>query len=337
MTENAQSPLLPRISEIFGEKFGSQDVWTDSFDLLENFIKASVLNWDNPPDTNALVQVFNTTLTQMSREDFIFLLIHTGYIPESYEHDSSQETLYSKLVECVVCEWARRIGFTESFLQTQKSSKEDVTIKHGERVIVSDAKSFRLGRSQAAPNVKDTIKKSDFEKWLMSYDADNRVGGLITFPSMHTWSKGTDVFLYTSDRETPILILYYEHLAFFTLNVVLNHETLITLLNNYLEIHPETTKSPTEYFQRVLPHLFGQSMNEWEEFSQICQIITKAKVRHTIGRIDAQLIETRALITEDVATLDIDALRERLIKAEILNTSGQLIKNLVNIKKFRPN
>ena len=33
-------------------------------------------------------------------------------------------------------------------------------------IIVSDTKSFRLSRSQSAPNVKDTIKLADYEKWL---------------------------------------------------------------------------------------------------------------------------------------------------------------------------
>lgn len=336
MIENLQDNKLIIASQIFGGNYGSLDNWFKSFDFIEDFIKTNVSNWNSAPDTNALVQKFNLIIKDFNNIDFIFLLIHSGYIPENYEHDSSQETLYSKLVECVVCEWAKRIGFTDSFLQTQKSSKEDVTIKKGSKIIVSDAKSFRLGRSQAAPNVKDTIKKSDFQKWLESYSKEDRIGGLITFPSLHTWAKGTDVFLYTSDKETPILILYYEHLAFFLLKKELSSDNLIQLLNNYSEIHPDTTKSPKEYFERILPKLFGKNYTDWNSFLQISNEICKEKVRHTIRRIESSIKETEDIITLDVNKLDLVNLKQRLIKAEILNISGQLIKNLINIKKFRP-
>ncbi|MCP5170117.1 MAG: HindIII family type II restriction endonuclease [Hahellaceae bacterium] len=82
------------------------------------------------------------------------MIVHSGYIPESYEADSSAETLYSKLIETVVLEWSKRIGFKNSKLPTQKASMEDVSILDDHHVIVCDAKSFRLGRSQGAPNVK---------------------------------------------------------------------------------------------------------------------------------------------------------------------------------------
>ena len=129
----------------------------------------------------------------MTNDDFALLVMHSGYIPEFYLPDSSQETLYSKLIESLVCEWARRIGFTDSFLQTQKSNKEDVTIKRRNNVIVCDAKSFRLGRSQAAPNVKDTIKKQAYTTWLDQYN-ETKVGGLVTFPSLHDWKKGSEAY-----------------------------------------------------------------------------------------------------------------------------------------------
>ena len=131
----------------------------NSFDFLENFIKENVKRWDVAPNTTIVESSFSKVIQKMDNNEFCLLLLHTGYIPEFYLPDSSQETLYSKLIESIVCEWAKRIGFKDSYLQTQKSNKEDVTIKDGYSVIVCDAKSFRLGRSQAAPNVKDTIKK----------------------------------------------------------------------------------------------------------------------------------------------------------------------------------
>ncbi len=54
-------------------------------------------------------------------------------------------------------------------------------IRSNNRVIVCDAKSFRLGRSQKAPNVKVDLKLADIQKWLSNYDEDQRIGGGFLF------------------------------------------------------------------------------------------------------------------------------------------------------------
>lgn len=172
---------------MFIDKYKDKQL-NDSFDYIERFIKSKVKNWEVAPNTSVIEQEFASQIKSMTNDDFALLVMHSGYIPEFYLPDSSQETLYSKLIESLVCEWARRIGFTDSFLQTQKSNKEDVTIKRRNNVIVCDAKSFRLGRSQAAPNVKDTIKKQAYTTWLDQYN-ETKVGGLVTFPSLHDWKK----------------------------------------------------------------------------------------------------------------------------------------------------
>jgi hypothetical protein len=324
-----------KIVTTFGEKYGNPQTLADSFDFIENFLKINVLNWSPSPDTSQIVDKFSDLISNMSDNDFVFLLIHSGYIPEHYEHDSSQETLYSKLIECLVCEWAKRIGFTNSYLQTQKSSKEDITIVWNEQVIVSDAKSFRLGRSQAAPNVKDTIKKADYKKWLENYNPQNRVGGLLTFPSLHNWAKQTDVYSYTSDKTEPILFIFYQHLAFILYSGI-KSENIVKSIEEYPLIHPTTTKSPIEYFTRQLPSLFGEKFNEWISFSELSDYIIKAKVIHTITSIESQIEKTRRRIYLDIEQIrDLEVFRERLMSSELRVHAGQLIKNLDNIKKFR--
>jgi len=152
-------------------------------DVLETFINVKLPT----PDT---VKNFQKYLQDLSDEELAEILSVAGYIPDFYAPDGAEETLFSKLVEVLVGEWAKRIGFLESFLQTAKSSVEDVTIKDKEHVIVCDAKSFRLSRSQASPNVKDVIKEGDYRKWLGNHKDREKLGGLITFPSMHdNWSN----------------------------------------------------------------------------------------------------------------------------------------------------
>ncbi len=208
-----------------------------SYNFLLEFLEREHIDWDVPPNTEYIVSRLRDIISEFDNQTFSFLVCHTGYIPETYPADSSKETLYTKLIETIVVEWAIRIGFTESILPTQKSSKEDVTIKDQRNVIVCDAKSFRLGRSQGAPNVKDVLKHADIAKWLSSYPDYDRLGGLVTFPSQHDWKKGSDFYQYTTDHELPTICLNYEHMSFFLLNNY-DKDRLIDTYRRYVDIFP---------------------------------------------------------------------------------------------------
>lgn len=327
--------MTDNITRIFGTELDelSRSI---SYNYIETFIEENVDSWDNPPDTNAMVDLFYKKIKGLSKEEFAFMLSHTGYIPEFYDHDSSQETLYSKLIEVMVCEWALRIGFSESYIQTQKASKEDITIIKDNKVIVSDAKSFRLGRSQGAPNVKDVIKKADYKKWLESYDAEQRTGGILPFPSLHNWSRGSDVYTYCSDANEPIMFLFYEHLAFMILFDI-GADEVVDILEDYSSVHPNPTKNVNEYFDRLIPKLFRNKIDEWNDFTEVFGFIIRERVQNTIRRIAEKLDQTKIEIKEEIDKIEnIQDLRRMLVDSNYHNESKQLQKNLVNIRKFRP-
>jgi len=103
-------------------------------------------------DTETIVKEFEKKLENTDDNELVEALIICGYIPDLYDADSSKETLFTKLCEVIEVIWARRMGF-EAKAITQKSGYEDVEIIINDKIIVSDTKSFRLSRSQAAPNV----------------------------------------------------------------------------------------------------------------------------------------------------------------------------------------
>ena len=138
--------------------------------------------------------------------------------------------MHTKLTETLIFNWAKLIGFNSSELPTQKSSYEDITISDQKNTIVCDAKSFRLGRSQKSPNVKDTIKLADYEKWLVKH-GEKGIGGLITFPSLHDWKKGSDVYQYVSNPAKKVLLLFYEHISFFLISFL----TILTMSSSVAE------------------------------------------------------------------------------------------------------
>jgi len=313
------------------------------YDFIENYISDNVRDWEKAPDTDLLAASFAKEMESLPQPEFSFLLLTTGYLPEFYKHDSSQETLYSKLVEVLVCEWAKRIGFTDSSIQKQKSSKEDVTISLGNIVIVCDAKTFRLGRSQAAPNVKDTIKKADYDKWKEYYRAKeykekilfSPIGGLITFPLLHKWKKGSDVILYCTDKSDPILILLYEYMAFMLVGGI-SHESIIDVLTHYSDLFPAKTKDQHKYFTTVVNRMFGERNEGFEDFMKLCLEIVTELVTHKIELINNHISQSTQKIKEEISGIsNIEELRKRLIKAETKLMSNQLSKQLVNIEKFR--
>lgn len=334
--------MTDRIPQHFGKEL-SQEQRIVSYDYIENFISAHVKNWDTPPDTDTLAAAFASEVNKFELPDLAFLICHTGYIPEFYGHDSSQETLYSKLIEVLVCEWALRVGFKDSAIQKQKSSKEDVTIQVDNIVIVCDAKSYRLGRSQAAPNVKDVIKKADYEKWQSTWEANEPhvkygkfqpIGGLITFPSLHKSKKASDVYLYSSDKSKPIVFLFYEHLAYFLVKGYA-HQRLIDLIINYPELFKSTTKDQSLYFDTVLKYLFSATWDNFVEYSKLSLDVVNEKVANTINRINTHLEAAKHRIDLEVKAIAPEKVYEALKESRLENECGQLLKQLDNIRKFR--
>jgi hypothetical protein len=335
--------MTDKMIKYFGKDF-TKDQRIQSYNFIENYISDKVQQWETAPETDKIAADFANILSKMDNMDFSFLLCHSGYIPEFYEHDSSQETLYSKLIEVLICEWAKRVGFKDSAIQKQKASKEDITIQLDNIVIVCDAKSYRLGRSQAAPNVKDTIKKADYEKWQdwwadtephVTYGKLTSIGGLITFPSLHRWKGSSDAYLYASDKEKPIIILFYEHLAFYLIKKY-NQNGLIGIFRDYNEIFPAPSKDQTKYFTSLLRFLFSENWTDFEEYMGIFAFIIKEKVLNTIERISEYLSTSKERIIAEIEAIPVEKLKGYLIESRFENECGQIIKQLENIKKFRP-
>lgn len=315
----------------------SEKELNQSFDFLENFIKSHVTSWEIAPNTSLIESEFTKCIQSMQDKEFSLLVLHAGYIPEFYLPDSSQETLYSKLIESLVCEWAKRIGFTDSFLQTQKSNKEDVTIKNGNSVIVCDAKSFRLGRSQAAPNVKDTIKKQAYTTWLDQYTC-KKVGGLVTFPSLHDWKKGSEAYSYFTEGSPAIMMLFYEQMAYMLISNI-KYDKVIKFLDDYDVIFPEASKDRRVYWTGVKRHLLTPSQQEavqYNRYMKESEQIIKMKVNHVLAQIACYLLDKRFEIEYEVEQLGIDKLREMAIESKYHNICADIERQQDNICRFRP-
>lgn len=333
---------MTTIYQIFGKKFSDPKERIKSYEFLQKFIDSNH-SWKSgiSPDSEALGLALQNQLKSFSNEDFSFLLCHSGFIPEEFEPDSSEETIYTKMIEVVVSEWAKRLQFLETVTPTAKSSKEDVTIKDSSHVIVCDAKSFRLGRSQKAPNVKDALKEGDIAKWLLVHgEAKHKtLGGMVTFPSQHDWTGGSDFYLYLTKKDAPIVCLFYEHLAFI-LQYSISKDVLISLYQKYGDLFPEVLKVKSEskqkYWRQVTAFLFAGKEDDWSKFNVVAQQVISEKILHTIRSVEAHLLkikeDVKLGIPEDATKED---LRQMLVDARTERQTHTVTRQLGNILVFR--
>jgi hypothetical protein len=316
----------------------------DSYNYLEKFIEEETSNYREPIKTSYLLSVFQDEVKEFTNSELAFLLIHSGFIPEHYSPDSSEETFYSKLCEDLIREWAVRVGFTESYLPTMKSSTEDVTILNARHeVIVCDGKAFRLGRSQAAPNVKDMLKEGDIPKWLHSHSLDYITkGGMVVFPSPHDWKSATDFYQYTTNKDQPILALNYEHLSYILISGI-DSDFIIQTLDNYHELFPQQlrkkdtlVKNRDQYYRCVEQHFFGTNIEDWEDFKAFSEEIIKEKCFDTANNLSNRIDGYTQSILNEISNIDdIEKLRKIAIESETKNRTEILTKQRANIEKFR--
>lgn len=325
------------------DKFSTKELREYSYNYIERFIEVETHNYTLPIQTIVSLGKFQVNISSISNEDLAFLLIHAGLIPEHYQPDSSEETFYSKLCEDLIREWACRIGFTRSYLPTMKSSTEDVTILNDRNeLIVCDGKAFRLGRSQAAPNVKDMLKEGDIPKWLYVHNDNYRtIGGMVVFPSTHDWKSSTDFYQYTSNKNQPILALNYQHLSYILLKRI-SSEFIINKLQNYHEIFPDQLrkkgpiKNRDAYYEKIESAFFGSDLECWSSFNEFSTKVIEEKCFDTITKLEKRISNTQQDIIQEINLItDISVLRDIAIKSEISNKTDVYIKQLNNILRFR--
>lgn len=208
-------------------------------------------------DIKYIVFVVKKDIKKIPDEDFIEVMI-SCFIPDLYSGMGKREKLFTKLTELMVGEWWRRMGGSYN-LPTKKSGTEDVELIYNTISIACDAKVFRLGRSQKAPNVKDFLKLASVRLWIDNLNTNYKkrkidrsvIGGLVTYSSLHEWEKDSEVYEECTNHTTPVVMLPYEVLA-----LLLKHKENIQIpelakLWNYTENDVKTARQKNDYWTYV--------------------------------------------------------------------------------------
>ena len=110
------------IKKYFGEKFIDQEKRIRSYNFIEVFLEKNFQEYSETRNTKKITDSFLLSLSKFTKEEIVFLLLHSGYIPDYYGHDSSEETLHTKLTETLIFYWAKLIGFTKSTKTTTSNT-----------------------------------------------------------------------------------------------------------------------------------------------------------------------------------------------------------------------
>lgn len=234
---------------------------------FKNIVDEQYPNEDCPAvDIQDVVETVKENIKALTDPDFSEVMT-SCFIPDLYSGMGKCEKLFTKLTELMVGEWWRRMGGSYR-LPTKKSGTEDVELKHEGISIVCDAKVFRLGRSQKAPNVKDFLKLASVALWIKNLEengANHVIGGLVTYSSLHEWESDSEVYEECTNLSTPVVMLPYEVMA-----LLLMHKDKVIIddflkIWNYTDNHVTTSKKKKNYWDYIIKYVCNLlSMTEEE-------------------------------------------------------------------------
>lgn len=301
--------------------------------FIENFIS----NQSKPYNTDIIVDNFHTILKPLKTHELTDILISDIYIPDYYTHDSSEETLFTKLVEVFTSFIFNRIGIESEYLKV-KSGTEDIhlSLNNKEIDIVGDVKTYRLGRSQKAANVKDFVKPADFQYiWGSKYSTSY---GLVIFPSTHEWKKESDVYQHSTNPNYPIVLMHFSHLA-----VLLNYYSVekcenISTLWDYSNLKIVNSKSKENYWTYFNSNFLKLFKNYSIDIEKIL-LQFEEQIQKSIKEIICEYSDLKTKKAEEIKN-EIEKMNEAEVKklAEQLLIKKNIEKietDIERIEKFR--
>lgn len=153
-------------------------------------------------DTEKMVDELGIELKQNGSNALIDHLRLCGSIPEEYEHDSSEEKLYSKYTDNLLSFSYQSIGL-KSIVLTERADAADVEAVAKKFSFVADAKAFRLSRT--AKNQKD-FKVQAMDGWKKG-----KPYAMVVCPIYQLPSQSSQIYQQATTRN--VCIFTYSHLA----------------------------------------------------------------------------------------------------------------------------
>ncbi|MCL6587517.1 MAG: HindIII family type II restriction endonuclease, partial [Anoxybacillus sp.] len=182
-----------------------------TFEKLKERINYEAQNNDFVTASKNIIEYVNNI------QDVSSLLREIGTIPESIDHDSTEEKLYAKASDAVLSKAFQQLGLKSKVLAERGDSADVIAESpiHG-YTLVADAKAFRLSRT--AKNQKD-FKIVALSGWRK--DSDYAV---LCSPYFQYPSKTSQI--YSQALEHNVCLFSWEHLLLMIENNIVETEKL---------------------------------------------------------------------------------------------------------------
>ena len=153
----------------------------------------------------AAAEEIEMRISRLTKDEIIELVEEIHVIPESFDHDSTEEKIYTKASDAVVACAFRHIGLTTRVLAERGDSADVIgQSKHHNYSFVADSKVFRLSRT--AKNQKD-FKIDSMNSWRGDCEYAVVVAPYYQYPSHRS-------AIYCKSITHNVGLLGFEHLGF---------------------------------------------------------------------------------------------------------------------------
>lgn len=183
-----------------------------------------------------------------------------GNIPESYGHDTTEEKLYSKYTDSLLCFAYQKIGL-KSMVIAERADVADVEAFAKDYSFVADAKAFRLSRT--AKNQKD-FKLQAMDRWK-----HGKPYAMVVCPIYQLPRSASQIYHQAITRD--VCIFTYSHLSLlvrYAENVGQKQaqDLLFEIFKSISTLNP--SKNAFEYWQIINKKILNKS-KEIEELWKI--------------------------------------------------------------------
>ena len=166
-----------------------------------------------------------------------------GNIPESYGHDTTEEKLYSKYTDSLLCSAFKKMGL-KSLVLSERADVADVDVFASEYSFVADAKAFRLSRT--AKNQKD-FKVQAMDRWK-----HGKQYAMVVCPIYQLPKSASQIYHQATSRN--VCIFTYSHLSLLVMyaevaGVKASEQLLLNIFKTISALNP--SKSALDYWQAV--------------------------------------------------------------------------------------
>jgi len=254
-----------------------------------------------------------TLVNDFSLENVKNNILSVGVIPESFQHDSTEEKIYSKYSDILLAKALSYLGIKTKVIK-ERADSADVEGKARGYTLVADAKVFRLSRT--AKNQKD-FKVEALNKWKKDKDFACLVAPLYQFPKNQSQ-------IYRQAIDKNVTLLSYTHLYFMLAQK--NKFNYKTLWQVGIKLKGE--KGANTYWKAIdtiLCKILGKSVKDLEKVKQLEFKRLLDTANEEIAYIEGKIEALKSISHKEAI--------ERLIKSEKLDSKIIQIKKIINSLK----